>query len=188
MHRLLAGMAVLAGLLAACGDSGSDDAGTPSECTRFVLFDDADWDFHEAVDYPEDGVLVGDPGLDWYSEFEKVEPALDGSAEGTSLRISGHAVGLTEFRREFISDATLEEREGADGLTLVSPANEVEPSVLVRSVSDDYTLMLLSYGLELDELTEVAAATRPVCEKAWLDAGGRVLDCMPTEPDCVVPE
>jgi len=176
-------------LLAGCADDDNSGAGRSDalDCGRFVVFDEPAWDFLEAVDYPEDLGSFGEiePGLDWYSEFERIEPAADGaSSEGVSLRISGHSIGLAEFRREMPGGDEFQERHGEDGLTLLIPSTDVEPSVLVRSVTDDYTLMLLSYGLDLDELTEVAAATRPACEQEWLDVGGRILDCMPTEPDC----
>jgi hypothetical protein len=184
-------MAVLVGLLAACGDSDGDDAGTPSECTRFVLFDHPEWEFHEAVDYPDDlgeSAAAYGPHLDWYSEFERLVPAPDGeSVESTSLRIAGQTAGLAEFG-DSLPGTDLTERQGPKGAELVSAGAEGEPSVLAQSITDDYTLELLSYGLDLDELTEVAAATRPACEQEWLDAGGQILDCMPTEPGCVVPE
>lgn len=180
-------------LLGGCTDDGGDGVGgsDASDCGRFVVFDEPAWELLEAIDYPEDvGALgVGEPGLDWYSEFQRVEPAAaDGSAEGVSLRISGHTVGLAEFRRGMIGGDALQERQGAEGPTLVSPGTDVEPSVLARSVTDEYTLMLLSYGLDLDELTEVASGTHPACEQEWLDAGGRILDCIPTEPGCNVSE
>jgi hypothetical protein len=169
VHRLLAGMAILAGLLAACWDSDGGDAGTPSECTRFVLFDDAEWDLQEAVDYPDD---LGESAA-----------AVGDSVEGTSLVISGQTAALAEFG-DSLPGTELTARQGPKGPELVSPGAEGEPNVLAQSITEDYTLMLLSYGLDLDELTEVAAATRPVCEQEWLDAGGRVLDCMPAEPNC----
>jgi hypothetical protein len=180
-------MAILAGLLAACWDSDGGDAGTPSECTRFVLFDDAEWDLQEAVDYPDDlgesAAAVG-PNVDWYAEFERFTSAADGdSVERTSLVISGQTAALAEFG-DSLPGTELPARQGPKGPELVSPGAEGEPNVLAQSITEDYTLMLLSYGLDLDELTEVAAATRPVCEQEWLDAGGRVLDGMPAEPNC----
>lgn len=180
-------------LVGACGEGGDDSAGddASSDCTRFVLLDEADgWEFREAVDYPEDlgdfGSSVG-PTLDWYAEYERLDPAADGqSVEGVSLVLSGHDVGLAEFRSRHLG-GELEERQGAEGAMLVRPGGEGEPSELAQSSREGYTIQAVSYGLDLEELIQVVSATRPACQQQWLDAGGKILDCVPTEPDCGAP-
>jgi len=181
-------LGLLAGWLGGCTD---DDVGTKPACSRFVVFDGPGWELKESVDYPED---LGDSAdafgryVDWYSEFERVVPAPDGeSAEGSSLLISGQVAGLEDFG-ESLPGADLTERQGPNGPELVTSGSDSEPSVLAQSVTNNYTLMLLSYGLDLDELTDVAATTRPACEKEWLDAGGQILDCVPPEPGCTLSE
>ncbi len=57
MRRAAVVVVALTALLGACGDSGRGESSAEpdpaSECRRFVLFEDADWAFREAVDYPE---------------------------------------------------------------------------------------------------------------------------------------
>lgn len=177
-------------VLCACGASDTDERGVDgvsSSCGRFHILDGGDWEFRQAVDYPEDlGSLAEvEPSLDWVSEFERFVLIDDQTVEGISLRISGHRVGLEDFQSELVAIA-LQERDDISGETVfVGSGPEGEPSIVARPVDNDYTVMLLSYGLDTNELIQVAAAIRPACQEEWLDAGGQVLDCMPTDPDCI---
>ncbi len=87
---------------AACGsDAGAGaDVELPASCSRFLLFDNEDWELKEAVDYPQDLGPLGevDPGMDWYSEFERFTPLEDGTGEqGLYLRLTGYSVALKEI-------------------------------------------------------------------------------------------
>lgn len=189
--RLMLALVAIPTLLGSCGEAESGEstvgADSSSDCTRFFVLDDPGWDFHEAIDYPEDLGPLGavEPSLDWYAEFERLIPSADGqSVEGVSLRLSGHDVGVETFRAELVG-FELERLEGDDTMLIARSGAGGQPSVVVRPVGGSYTFMLLSYGLDTDELVEVAAATRSVCEQEWVDAGGQVLSCMPSEPGCV---
>lgn len=180
----------------AAGCSGGDDAvrgvTAGSTCENdgdagpYFLVGNRDWRFKEAIDYPEDGALSGgsEPSLDWYAEYERfTPPADDGSFEGVSLRMSGHHAALDEHLDELRGfDPTEREIDGTRAFVGTGP--DGAPTVVTVAVVDDYTLMLLSYGLDLEELTDAAAVVERVCQPAWVEAGGQVLDCLPTEPGC----
>lgn len=141
----------------------------------------------EAIDYPEDGGLMEgvEPSLDWYGEYERFIPSADGdSVEGVSLRLSGHHAALDEHQDELRGfDPKEREIDGRRAFAGIGP--DGAPSIVTMAVADDYTLMLLSYGLELEELMDIASAVEWVCQPAWVEAGGQVLDCLPTEGGCV---
>ncbi len=54
-------------------------------------------------------------------------------------------------------------------------------------VDSAYTIVVSGQGLAAEELAEAAAQTRAVCEDDWVEGGGVVLNCMPTEPGCALP-
>lgn len=193
--RALVAVVVIVVLAPGCsdGDDGARDVTADLACESdgdagpYFLFDHQDWQFMEAIDYPEDGGLMEgvEPSLDWYGEYERFIPSADGdSVEGVSLRLSGHHAALDEHHDELrVFDPTEREIDGARAFVGVGP--DGAPSVVTMAVADDYTLMLLSYGLELEELTDAALVVRRVCQRAWVEAGGQVLDCLPTEPGCI---
>ena len=187
MRRAAVVVVALTALLGACGDSGPGESSAEldptSECTRFVLFEDADWTFREAVDYPEDSGAWPEPGLDWYSEFERFTPLSDGAVEGVSLRVSGHELGIDDLRDQ-LPGIELEDH-GGNAQLLTGSGIDGQPSVVAKPVSDSYTLLLLSYELDVEELVQVISETRPVCQQEWVEAGGQILDCVPTEPGCM---
>lgn|GEM_PF-4942334 len=155
---------------------------------RCALLENANWESREAVDYPEDLGALGavEPSLDWYSDFERFTPSSDGqSGEGVSLRISGHNVGIDDLRGQLPGIELQEHGEGDTGLLVGSGRDGGPSSVVAKPVSDTYTLLLLSYGLDVDDLVRVTSEIRPACEQEWVDAGGQILDCVPAEPDCI---
>jgi hypothetical protein len=169
------------GLAAGCEDGEDGEDGT-----RYFGFADPRWEFREAVDYPDDrGPLnPAEATLDWYAEHERLTPTADQqSVEGVSLRISGHGAGLDEQRVE-LAGIDLSEEQIAGVRALAGAGSDGRPTVVSMAVDYDYTLVLLSYGADLDELRQIAAAVEPVCEQQWTDAGGQVLDCLPTEASC----
>ena len=188
---VFASFAVLAG---ACSgdDEGSEDrtAGTSCETgeggSHYFVFAAPDWEFREAVDYPDDlGPLEAvEPTLDWFAEHERLTPSADGqTVEGVSLRLSGHDASLDEQRSELVG-ADLRDQQIGGTRALAGIGPDGAPTVVTMAVADDYTLMLLSYGLDLEELIQIAADVQPACEQEWIEAGGEILECMPTDPDC----
>lgn len=160
-------------LLAACQGGDPDEPDAKGErvsgCDRFVLFENEDWDLREAIDrQPEDAALPGDPDLDWYSEFERFVPSSDDLTEGVSLVISGHAVAADELRRQ-LTNVELRKHPDQPDL-LVGSSTDGPSSVVLKPLSATYTLRLLSYGLDVDELVEVTDETRPVCEEEWVQS------------------
>lgn len=187
MRRAAVVVVALTALLGACGDRGPEESTAEpdpaSGCRRFVLFEDTDWTSQEAVDHPEDFGAWPEPGLDWYSEFERFTPLSDGAVEGVSLRVSGHDLGIDDLRDQ-LPGIELQEHGGNTQLFAGSGVDG-QPSVVAKPVSDGYTLVLLSYGLDVEELVRVVSQARPVCQREWVEAGGQILDCLPTEPGCM---
>lgn len=109
----------------AADTEGADGAAPdPPSCDRLVVFEDEDWEHREAVDLPEDpGPLFdGEARIDWYAEFERFRAAGGGVTVGTNLRLSGHGVGIDEFRRAL---APLELRPGSGSSAGCSPGRAV---------------------------------------------------------------
>lgn len=191
---------LIAALAASCGDddgadqvagtSGGDDMCPEDDGVGpYFLYENEGWDFRSGADYPAGTSPLGrvEPSLDWFVEYERFTPSSDGtSVEGVSLRVSGHAADVDSQRGELLGFRTEDaEVAGRSGYTGVSP--EGEPTVVSMAVEDGYTVMLLSYGLALDDLTQVASAIERVCQSGWVEAGGRVLTCDPLDPDCNPP-
>lgn len=192
MNRVLAVYAILIAVIGS-GCSGGDDSqpelASDTGCENgghYYFFEGPDWEFREAVDYPQDlgPVAAVEPSLDWYSEHERFVPTSDpDTVEGQSLRMSGHGAALEEHAEELFTDVSETQVDGRRAL--VGTGSEGAPSVVTVAVDDSYTLMFLSYGLAPEELIELAGQVEPVCQEEWTEAGGQVLDCMPTEPGCI---
>lgn len=183
---------VVTGLaIGACGGQGDRPASmSASSCEagdRYFVFQDPAWKLKEAVDYPDEvaGLAVSEPDLDWYSEHERFLPLANSSTvEGQRLRVSGHEAGAAEHTSQ-LRGAELTEKQVGGRRALVGRGEQGAPALLTLEIRDDYTLMLLSYELEPGELVEAAGRLDAVCQHEWVDAGGQILDCVPTEPDCV---
>lgn len=193
--RAAVAVVVIAVLAAGCadGEDGARDVSAAGTCENdggagpYFLFDHHDWQFLEAIDYPKDGGPLErvEPSLDWYAEYERSTPSTNGvSVEGDSLRLSGHHTALDDHRDE-LRGFDPEEREIGAVRAFAGIGPDGAPTVVTMAVADDYTLMLLSYGLELEELTDTASAVERVCQSAWMDAGGQVFNCLRTDPGCV---
>lgn len=180
-------------LLASCGDDADQGVNTASgvcaggeEAGPYFLYEDPDWEFRGATDYAADvrPLEAAEPGLDWTAEYERLTPSSDGATvEGASLRLSGHEVDLATLRRELPGFRTDEaDVAGRPAYTGVSP--EGAPTLVGLAIDPGYTVMLLSYGLDLDELVRIAESVEQVCQPEWLAAGGEVLDCNRFEPGC----
>jgi len=150
------------------------------KCGRFVVFERDDWTFKEAVDYPRD---IGDwpqPHLDWYAEFERFIQVSADTQRGERLTIAGFTAGLDLIREQLPPGVQLEDKGGV----LAASGMEPPDALIAKPVRQDYTLTF-SGDVGEEELTQVSDQARSVCEKEWLEAGGKVLDCMPTEPGCI---
>lgn len=182
-------------VVASCGDDDQDIDTAGGMCASdedagpYFLYENPDWESRDGADYAAGlGPLEEiEPSLDWSFEYERFTPSPDGAAvEGVSLRLSGHYAALVTQQDELpgfqTDDAEIADRRAYTG---VSP--EGEPTVVGLDVADDYTLMLLSYGLPLDDLVEIAASVNRVCQRDWIEAGGEILDCDPFEAGCIRP-
>lgn len=164
-----------------------DSSNDCQEVGRYFVFEDPEWEFREAVDYPPDlGLLeAGQPSLDWYVEHARIVPTSDpGTTEGQHLSISGHEAGIADHARELVG-AELSETQVDRRRAFVGTGPGGTPNLVTVATRDDFTIMLLSYELASDELIRLASELEPVCRREWIEAGGQVLDCLPWEAGCI---
>jgi hypothetical protein len=141
------------------------------------------WELREAVNLAAPGPLAADePSLDWYAEYERLVP-IAGGEEGHDVRLSGHTAGLAEHRSELRGfDATEGDINGRSALWGVGA--DGKPAVVTIAFDERYTIMALSYALELDDLRRVATQLLPTSQNEWIAHGGKILECLPTDPAC----
>jgi hypothetical protein len=123
-----------------------------------------------------------EPSLDWWEEYHRDQP-IPGGAESQDLRISGHRVALDKQVAELKSFDTQPAQVGERRAVLATSA-EGEPVAVSIAVRPDYTVMALSYALNMEELAALAEALEPISEDDWLASGGRVVECAPATSDC----
>lgn len=92
---------------------------------------------------------------------------------------------VAELRREILGFTWSPAPGGAPGVLVGSGPPRTGPNIVLAPTEDGYTLMALSSKLEVGELLAITSDARPVCEQDWVGAGGIILDCVPTEPDCL---
>lgn len=166
-------LSVLLMVAAGCeSESPSNQGAREAEHRYAVLRDDA-WRLQEAVDPPADDRVssVERPALDWYAEYVPTN-----SSSGGTLRLSGHRATFHRARSDLEELGFELEEVDADNWTGVggSTAETGSRPTLVLLDHGSSSLILLSYDLELDALTQLAAQVQSVDETAWTDAGGVV--------------
>jgi len=160
------------------GDGGeSTETSVPeaSQCTKFAVLDGYTGEIGETIDYPGDvSSFPAKPNIDWYSEL-------------SHLNLSGHAMDIERARDELEAlGFEFEAVSSASARTFAASGvpDELQPGVVLRSTSDEYTLMILSTTFDVDELLAMASTVRSVCEDEWVEAGGKVFLCDPWEEGC----
>ena len=68
---------------------------------------------------------------------------------------------------------------------LAGPAPGGTPTIVALAVEHDYTLGVVSYGLEIDELVGVTERIDRMCQTEWLRSGGRLAECLPADTACL---
>lgn len=171
--------ATLAGT--ACGgDDRSDgltrpplDAGAPSVTTAYAVLTDATWTLQEAIDPPADAPIASHerPPLAWYAEYVQTS-----ANESSTVRLSGHratfdetVAALATFGFTF-DDIALQRWQAVGGSAPDDPAS---PTIIVLA-NGPTTLVMLSYELDLAELTTITDTVEGVDQSGWIAAGGVV--------------
>jgi hypothetical protein len=152
----------------ACSDRATQSG--PNQVS-YALIRDPGWTLHEAIDpHPHDPLTTAErPPLDWWAEYVQMSPS-----ESRMVRLSGHRASFAETRAELemlgfaLEDVTAGRWTGARG---TSVDDQVGPQVVVLD-AEGWSLLMLSYELELGPLTELAAAVEVVDESTWVSAGG----------------
>ena len=169
----------LAGALIGC--AGDDDAGAPVPSSTgaagvtgqetdvpYALASVPGWDTGEHLDPDASAVpaLPGDPGLDWYSSYERTVG--DGGITTTaSVRVSGHALALDALVSVLPGRVFEPGSVGGFEARLGPPLADPEPPIVLLAIDDAHTVMVLSYELALDELAAWAEALRVVSDEEW---------------------
>lgn len=158
---------------AACRSESPSNQGTREAEHRYAVLGDDAWLLQEAVDPPaDDGVTsVERPALDWYAEYVPKN-----SSNGGTLRLSGHRATFHRVRSDLEELGFDLDEVDVDNWTAVggSTAEKGSRPTLLLLDHGSSSLTLLSYDLELDALTQLAAHVQSVDETAWTDAGGVV--------------
>lgn len=164
---------VLAALTGGCSSDSEKVVPTSSDADRhYALLADAGWTLQEAIDPRADDPLIAAerPALDWYDEYVRSPSA----TESQMVRVSGHEADFDESRGAFedrgyqLDDVTIAGRQAAGGFL---PGDTPRSSLLVLD-NNGSTLLVLSYELNLADLTALAEKIRPVSAAAWIAAGG----------------
>ena len=158
---------------AACGSKSPSNQGAREAEHRYAVLRDDAWRLKEAVDpRADDGVSsVERPALDWYAEYVAAN-----SSSGGTLRLAGHRTTFHRARAELeelgfhLDEVDVDNWTGVGG----SSAETGSKPTLVLLDHGSSSLTLLSYDLELDALSQLAAHVQGVDETAWTDAGGVV--------------
>ena len=170
---------------AASGPVESPTTAADGASTRYVLLERPDWQLQEAVDYRAGLGSFGqaEPDLDWYAEY--VGPRTDHDDRSFTVptaRVSGHTAGLEALRTRLVGFEF-----GSDDLggrrALVAEAADRGPGVVLVELEADYSVMVLSYD-DVVDLRDLADGVVPVDEQQWMEAGGQLVDCVPSEPGC----
>lgn len=167
-------LASLAGV--GCGDAGSGSAGVtttsagPADAVYLARPDD-EWNLKEAYNPLPENTLTRsvEPSLDWYAEYE-APPA----NSPRRVRLSGHSGDMDQVAAE-LKGFTLEPAMvgSYDGMAGVS-SDPIGPSVLVFGVRANYSVLVLSYELPVEDLLEWSDDLKMATESEWTATGGRV--------------
>lgn len=171
-HRVVL-LSVLLLVAAACGSKSPSNLGASEGEHRYAVLREDAWRLQEAVG-PRAGDSVSSverPALDWYAEYVPKN-----SSSGGTLRLSGHRATFHRVRSELedlgfdLDEVDVGNWTGVGGST----AETGSRPTLVLLDHGSSSLTLLSYDLELEALTQLAAHVKSVDETAWTDAGGVV--------------
>ena len=181
--RLWLGTSITVGL-AGCRGEGAEAARCGTQPHYAVV--DSSWEFLEAVDYWDDEPFLAttQPALDWYSEHHRVVVQEPGRSE--SLRVSGHLEGLDDHRRRLVG-GVLERRTIGGRDAVVGTGSQGAPAIAAFELCEGYTVMVLSYDLDVEGAVTVAEQLDVVATEVWVDQGGHIFDCSIFEEGCIEP-
>ena len=137
----------------------------------YLAQSDDRWTLKEAYNpLPENALTRGvEPSLDWYAEYE-APPA----NSPRRVRLSGHAGDMDQVAAELKGFALKPARVGSyDGMAGTS-SDPIGPSVVVFGVGRNYSALVLSYELPVEDLLEWSAHLKIATESQWTETGGRV--------------
>ncbi len=171
--RLVA--AVMAATLLGCGQSqapAADPLPLPRSPSGSVYFLPApgSWRQGEARN-PATAPNPVEASLDWYAEYERFPDP----TRSEHVRVSGHAASTTVLQQTELRGFRFARVDGERWpATHARSPDTAGPTVILFSVATDFTLMVLSYQLDLESLLEWSRSLEPVSEAAWVAAGGVV--------------
>ncbi|MBA2387673.1 MAG: hypothetical protein H0V69_11385 [Acidimicrobiia bacterium] len=161
----------------ACSDDDnaqpSSSSSDPSSDSAYAVLTEDAWTLQDAVDPPADAPIVSveQPPLEWDAEYVR-----SSASEFAMVRLSGHHATFNDTRSTLeglgftLDDVPLTQWHRAGGSADADPAS---PTIILLD-NGPITLMVLSYDLDLDQLTTIADTVEGVDQPAWIAAGGVV--------------
>ena len=139
-----------------------------------VLLDAPGWMLREAIDGDLPVASIGARPINWYAEYQLLEPDADGVV-GSALTMSGIRIELNQYRAVMeqlgLSFEPVDTPFGP-GLSGTTTESGARPVVVVVTLGPG-VLELLSYDESADELIALLADTSTVDDAEWRAAGGR---------------
>ena len=157
-------------LTVGCSSSTGEKADTTPQGSVYVVPETEGWTLREARKPATDDSVVAkvEPGLDWYAEYESY-PDPD---RPRRVRLSGHDVSIADLERS-LAGFDLHTRDVGRFEARVG-AGPDGPRVVLLPVADDYTVVNLSYELDVEQLVQWSTSLRMVDEAGWIARGGVV--------------
>ena len=164
---------VVAGVLASCSSAAPPTAPTAGEASPlqslYFVTGAPGWPAAKEAykPRPDDPITSrSEPTLDWYAEHERFRDP----SHSQAVRLSGHHVPIAQLESS-LTGLKLRSRpvRGVQARAGSAPGG---PQIVLLPVSPRYTVMVLSYELNIEELIEWTKALRAVDEAGWLAAGG----------------
>ncbi len=156
-------------LTAACGSAPRrDEVDSPSHPSIYFVCEARGWTLRQARNPAADDPVSSkvEPTLDWYAEYERYSAP----NHSESVRVSGHDVSIAELEKT-LAGFELRTRDAAKYEARVGSGPD-GPRVVLLPVAGDYTVLTLSYELDLRELIQWSTSLRAVDEADWTAHGG----------------
>ena len=160
--------------MTACSNANTTRPASSSDAPSwhsYAELTDRAWRLQEAVDPSDDAPIVSveQPPLEWYAEYVQ-----SSASQHALVRLSAHratfndARSTLESRGFHLDEISLRRWHGAAGSADADPAS---PTVILLD-NGPITLIVLSYELDLGQLTMIAESVEGVDQQTWIGAGG----------------
>ncbi len=109
-----------------------------------------------------------EPSIHWYAQYSSGPPSFD-----KWVRVSGHLISAAMLSKQPGIPADRQERQAGDWKVLAAASSPDDPhgaSTVLIEIEEDYTILVLSYELDIDSLVEWTSNTSLVTKVEWSEA------------------